>query len=293
MMDLDARRLRVLHTVALRGSVTAAAATMCVSPSAISQQLAQLEREAGCDLVERAGRGITLTAAGQALARHAEDVIHALDRAADAVAIAQRGVSGTVHVGTLPSAGGAILAPAAARAHAKHPGLDVRIRESEDDASLIDLRLTALDMVIMQEYTHVPVAMPAGVVAHPIADQPLYLVTPPRLAGVRTVAELSGEPWIAAGPATPCGRSTRQACRDAGFEPDVRHIALDFAFQLDLVAAGLGVALVPELGLRHVPEGIRTRPTSIRRKIFAVVRETGVGAPRPAVTALLAELLAG
>ncbi len=290
-MDLDARRLRVLHTVAMRGSVTAAAATLCVSPSAISQQLAQLEREAGCDLVERAGRGIVLTPAGQALARHAEDVIHALDRAADAVAVAQQGVSGLVQVGALPSAGGAILAPAVARASAKHPGLDVRIRESEDDQSLVDLRLTELDMVIMQEYTHVPVTLPAGVVAHHVADQPLYLVTPPRLAHVATVGELRDEPWIAAGPATPCGRSTRQACRDAGFEPDVRHVALDFGFQLDMVAAGLGVALVPELGLRHVPAGVRTRPTPIRRKIFAVVRETSVGAQRPAVSALLTELV--
>jgi DNA-binding transcriptional LysR family regulator len=105
MVELDARRLRVLHTVALRGGVTAAAASLHVSPSAVSQQLAQLEREAGCDLVERAGRGICLTPAGEALAVHAEQVLHALDRAEAAVAAARSGVAGTVRVGMFPSAG--------------------------------------------------------------------------------------------------------------------------------------------------------------------------------------------
>ncbi|MGC9669997.1 LysR family transcriptional regulator [Planosporangium sp. 12N6] len=293
-MELDARRLRVLHTVALRGSVTAAAASLHISPSAISQQLAQLEREAGCDLVERAGRGIRLTPAGQALAAHAEQVLHALDRAAAAVAAARTGVAGTVWVGTFPSAG-VFVAPAAVRAQQRHPALDVRVTEAEDEASLLDLRLTALDVVVMQEYDHVPVTLPPGVTAQTVAHDPLYLVTPATgpLAGRAPLSDLRDAPWIAPGPDTPCGRATRQACRDAGFEPDIRHTALDFALILDMVAAGLGVALIPALGLRTLPTGVRAAPTcvpALKRTIFAVTRTVGVGQQRPAVAALLTEL---
>ncbi len=297
MMDLDPRRLLVLHAVALRGGVTAAAESLRISPSAVSQQLAQLEREAGCDLVERAGRGISLTPAGRALAARAEEVLHALDRAAAAVDTARSGVSGTVLVGAIPSAAGALVGPAAARAHARHPALDVRISEGEDDASLVELRLTALDMVVMQEYDHVPVRLPAGLAVTRLAVDPLCLVTPATgpWAGAGPLADLHTAPWVASAPDTPCGRATRQACRDAGFEPDIRHTAIDFAMTVDLVEAGLGVALVPEMGLRRPPAGIRIVPTEppLRRTIFAVTRSAGVGALRPAVAALLGELISG
>src|SRR5882762_11716914 len=119
-MDLDAQRLRVLHEVNLRGSVTAAAAVLHVTPSAVSQQLAQLEREAGCDLLERSGRGVVLTQAGTALARHAEDVMRALEGASAGLAAARELVVGTVRVGSFPSAAGALVAPAAARRSEEH-----------------------------------------------------------------------------------------------------------------------------------------------------------------------------
>nr|WP_240947872.1 LysR family transcriptional regulator [Planosporangium mesophilum] len=294
---MDARRLRVLHTVALRGGVTAAAASLHVSPSAVSQQLAQLEREAGCDLVERVGRGICLTPAGQALAVHAEQVLHALDRAGAAVAAARTGVAGTVRVGTFATAG-AFVAPAVARARRRHPALDLRVTEGEDESTLLDLRLTLLDVVVMQEYDHVPVTLPSGLTARPVADDPLYVVTPATgpLSGRVRLRDLRDAPWIAPAPATPGGRVTRQACRDAGFEPEIRHTAIDVALVLDLVAAGLGVALVPALVLRHgVPAGVRTGPTwdpPLKRTISAVVRTAGGGPQRPAVAAFLAELAA-
>jgi DNA-binding transcriptional LysR family regulator len=298
MPEMDARRLRMLHAVSLRGSVTAAAASLNVSPSAVSQQLALLEREAGCDLVERAGRGITLTLAGHALAIEAERVLHALDRAEAAVAAARHGVSGTVRVGAFPSAAGAIAAPAAGRAQLAHPGLRVEIHEGEDGASLLDLRLTALDIVISQEYDHVPVNLPEGLTVQRIAADPLHLVVPAKgpLARLRglAVGELREAPWVAAPPDSPCGRSTRQACRNAGFEPDIRHQALDFALTLDVVAAGLAVALVPGLGLRYRPAGVRSDPVRpvLQRTIYAVARSAGVGPQRPAVAAVLAELAA-
>lgn len=293
-MDLDVRRLRVLHEVALRGSVTAAAAALHVTPSAVSQQLVQLSREAGHELVERAGRGIVLTPAGQVLASHAKDVLGAVEQAVAGLAALHHRVSGTVRVGAFASAAGALVAPAAARARAKHPELDVRVIEAEDQQSRLDLRSGTLDVVVLQEYDHVPAPLVDDLDRHPVTTDPMHLVTP---VGWRRhtgrLSELQDVPWIASAEHTPCLRSTLHACRLAGFEPDIRHRSVDFALTLDLVAAGLGAALVPELALRHVPPGVHVQPLAepvTERRIFAVTRALGGAAQRPAVAALLAEL---
>ena len=293
-MDLDARRLRVLHEVSLRGSVTAAAGVLHVTPSAVSQQLAQLEREAGCDLLERSGRGIVLTPAGTTLAQHAETVLRALEGAEAGLAVARTSVAGTVRVGSFPSAAGVLAAPAAARLHRRHPEVDVRITEVEDEAGLVELRSTALDVLIVQEYDHVPWQPPDGVERHRLAADPLYLVAPRAWhRAPRRLADFADVPWVASHARTPCGKATLQACRDAGFEPDIRHGAIDFGLLLDLVAAGLGAALIPGLGLRHAPRAVvatpLTRP-SLKRTIFAATRAAGIGPRRPAIDAFLAEL---
>jgi len=293
-MDLDVRRLRVLHEVALRGGVTAAAAALHVTPSAVSQQLVQLAREAGCDLLERSGRGVILTPAGQVLAAHAKDILGALEHAVAGLAAIRQGIGGIVRVGAFPSAAGALVAPAAGRAIARHPDLDVRVTEAEDQQSRLDLRSGTLDVIVLQEYDHVPAPLPADLDRHPVTSDPLHLITPAswkRHTG--RLDELSDVRWIASAEGTPCLRSTLHACRLAGFEPDIRHRAVDFALTLDLVAAGLGAALVPELALRHVPSGVHIEPLVepvTARRIFAVTRALNGTAQRPAVDAFLAEL---
>ncbi|MEU7845993.1 LysR substrate-binding domain-containing protein [Micromonospora parva] len=293
-MNLDVRRLRVLHEVALRGSVTAAAAALHVTPSAVSQQLAQLSREAGHELVERAGRGIVLTPAGQVLASHAKGVLGAVEQAVAGLAALRHGVSGTVRVGAFASAAGALVAPSAARLRAKHPELDVRVIEVEDQQSRLDLRSGTLDVAVLQEYDHVPAPLVDDLDRHPVTTDPMHLITPVRWRRhTGRLTELSDVPWIASAEHTPCLRSTLHACRLAGFEPDIRHRAVDFALTLDLVAAGLGAALVPELALRHVPLGVHVEPLVepvTERRIFAVTRALGSTPQRPAVDALLAEL---
>lgn len=293
-MDLDVRRLRVLHEVALRGGVTAAAAALHITPSAVSQQLAQLAREAGYPLTERSGRGVVLTPAGQVLAEHAERILGAVEQAVTGLAVAHQRVAGTVRVAAFPSAAGALVAPAAARAMAAHPGLDVRVIEAEDQQCRLDLRSALLDVAILQEYDHVPAAVTTEFDRYPIATDPMHLITPAswdRRSGL--LADLADVPWVASAEHTPCGRSTLHACHLAGFEPDIRHRAIDFALTLDLVAAGLGAALVPGLALRNVPEGVHTEslvaPVTERR-IFAVTRPRGDGPVHPAINALLTEL---
>ena len=294
-MDLDVRRLRVLHEVALRGGVTAAAAALHVTPSAVSQQLIQLAREAQCELVERSGRGVILTPAGQVLAAHAKDILGAIEHAVAGLAAVRQGISGIVRVGAFPSAAGALVAPAAGRAVAKHPDLDVRVAEAEDQQSRLDLRSGTLDVIVLQEYDHVPAPLPADLDRHPVTSDPMHLITPvswQRRTG--RLSELSDVRWIASAEGTPCLQSTLHACRLAGFEPDIRHRAVDFALTLDLVAAGLGAALVPELALRHVPAGVHIEPLVepvTERRIFAVTRALGGATQRPAVEAFLAELM--
>ncbi|MEJ3742594.1 LysR family transcriptional regulator [Actinomycetes bacterium KLBMP 9797] len=293
-MDLDVRRLRVLHEVALRGGITSAAAALHVTPSAVSQQLAQLSREAGCDLVERSGRGVILTPAGKVLASHAKGILGAVEQATAGLAALRHDVTGVVRVGAFPSAAGALVAPAAARAMAKHPDLDVRVTEAEDQQSRLDLRSGMLDVVILQEYDHVPTPPPPDLDRHEIIADPMHLITP--VAWHRNsgrLSDLRDLPWIASAEHTSCLRSTLHACRLAGFEPDIRHRAVDFALTLDLVAAGLGAALVPSLALLHVPAAVHVEPLIepvTERRIFAVTRPRGAGPLRPAIDALLTEL---
>ncbi|MFI6758039.1 LysR family transcriptional regulator [Micromonospora sp. NPDC050417] len=295
-MDLDVRRLRVLHEVALRGGVTAAATALHVTPSAVSQQLVQLSREAGCELVERSGRGVVLTAAGQLLAGHAERILGAVEHAVAGLAAMRQQVDGTVRVASFPSAAGALVAPAAARAMAEHPDLDVRVIEAEDQQSQLDLRSATIDIAVLQEYDHVPAARFSGLERHPITTDPMHLITPSRWGrATRRLADLPDVPWVASAEHTPCGRSTLRACHLAGFEPDIRHRAIDFALTLDLVAAGLGAALVPGLALRNVPAGVDVRPLDepvTGRQIFAVTRIRGTAPLRPAIDALLRALTA-
>ncbi|MEV4755858.1 LysR family transcriptional regulator [Micromonospora sp. NPDC049559] len=293
-MDLDLRRLRVLHEVALRGGVTAAAEALHVTPSAVSQQLVQLARETRSELLERAGRGVVLTPAGEVLAAHARAILGAVEQAVAGLAALRQEVGGSVRVGAFPSAAGAIVAPAAARAMAAHPDLDVRITEAEDQQSRLDLRSGTLDVVVLQEYDHVPTPLAADLDRHPIATDPMHVITPTDW-GSRTgrLGDLRDVPWIASAEGTPCLRSTLHACRLAGFEPDVRHRAIDFTLTLDLVAAGLGAALVPGLALRDVPAGVHVEPLVepvTERRIFAVTRARGAGPLRPAIDAFLAEL---
>ncbi|SIR73285.1 LysR family transcriptional regulator [Micromonospora avicenniae] len=295
-MDLDVRRLRVLYEVALRGGITAAAAALHVTPSAVSQQLGQLAREAGCELLERSGRGVVLTPAGHVLADHAKRIIGAVEQAQAGLAALRRDVNGTVRVGAFPSAAGALVAPAAARALARYPDLDIRVVEVEDQQSRLDLYSGTLDVIVLQEYDHVPTPLASDLDRHPIARDPMHLITPVgwgsrsgRLGDLRDVR------WIASAEGTPCLRSTLHACRLAGFEPDIRHRAIDFALTLDLVDAGLGAALVPGLALRNVPSGVHIEPLAdpvTERRIFAVTRSRGTGPRRPAIDAFLAELTA-
>ncbi|MGC5015634.1 LysR substrate-binding domain-containing protein [Streptosporangium sp. DT93] len=287
---LDVRRLRLLRELALRGTIAAVAQALSFSPSAVSQQLAVLEREAGVPLLERTGRRVCLTPAGRNLARHAEVILHRLEQAAGELVDARHGLAGPVRVGTFPTAARAILPAALIALAREHPGLEPMISEI-DPAGVADaLRAGDLDLALIHDYDFVPRAAEPGLATRPLFEEPVYLASaaPSGTPGGRTIAGCADLPWITAIPGTACHAMTVRACQAAGFLPRVRHHVEEFATVLALVAAGQGVALVPRLGAVNPPSGVVLTRTPIRRRTMTAHR-AGADA-HPAVATVTAAL---
>lgn len=405
---LDVRRLRLLRELALRGTIAAVAEALAFTPSAVSQQLSVLEREAGVSLLERTGRRVTLTPAGQRLALHAEAVLERLELAAAELVDARQGLAGPLRIGTFPTAARALLPAALVALAVEHPRLEPMVSEMDPAAVAHALRAGELDVALVHDYDFVPALAEPGVATEPLCTEAMYLaatappagVTPcaapaprgtpttdhaphppqaPRTPTLRThphahqgtdthahtpahpqdtdthahtqgadtrhtpahtpapapdnpagtarTASTTGTtgttstpnatdtpntsgtatpasdpvagsglgrwrdaPWITATPGTLCHAMTVRACQAAGFTPRVRHQIDEFATVLALVAAGQGVALVPELGLVHPPPQVALVPVPMSRRTKVAFR-SGAGR-HPAVTAVLAALQA-
>jgi molybdate transport repressor ModE-like protein len=293
---LDVRRLRVLREVALRGSFSAAAEALTYSQSAVSQQIAALEREAGTRLVERNGRGIRLTDAGRALVRRADAILVEL-AAADAELQAIAGLrGGRVRVSTFASAATALLPAAVTAFRAAHPAVQVELSLVEATEEAVGgLRTGRADLVL--------VARPAGepptdqVEAHRLLEDPMLAVLPGghRLARRRTLRldDLAGEPWVLGGGPGCSDRATiLRACHAAGFEPRVTvdFPTDDYNATQGMVAAGAGVTLLPRLALAVPRDDLAVRPLAgagPSREVVAAVRR---GDQAPATLAMLEEV---
>ncbi|OKH94152.1 LysR family transcriptional regulator [Streptomyces uncialis] len=291
---LDVRRLRLLRELSHRGTIAAVAEALSFTPSAVSQQLSVLEREAGVALLERSGRRVALTPAGQRLVCRTEDVLERLELAAAELAEARHGPSGPLRIGAFPSATRAILPAALTVLDARYPGLEPLVSET-DPARVADaLRAGDLDVALLHEYDFVPAPTEPGLAVEPLCAEPMYLASaaPARTTGtgLSVLAGWSAAPWITATPGTLCHTMTVRACQAAGFTPHVRHRVDDFTTVLALVAAGQGVALVPRLGLVDVPAAVSLTRLPVRRRTTIAYRR---GAGRhPAITAV-AEALRG
>jgi DNA-binding transcriptional LysR family regulator len=289
MFDLS--RLRVLHAVAGHGSLAAAAQALHLTPSAVSQQMAKLEREAGCVLAERQGRRLRLTDEGRVLAGHAEQILAAV-AAASADLDERRGrVLGAVTIGAFPTAARGLL-PAVLRSCAsRYPDLRLRLLEVEPYQAMARVASGDLDLAVAQDWMNLPTAVPERLRSTDIgldyADIALPAGHP--LAGRDSIAlpDLATEPWIASTPHTICYDWLTTTFRRAGHEPLIAHQAAEFPTQLALVAAGLGVAVVPRLAADSVPAGVVMVPVkpALHRRVFAVWREEA--ARRPAIRAVV------
>jgi DNA-binding transcriptional LysR family regulator len=280
---IDTRRLRTLRAVADHRTVTAAAAALHLTPSAVSQQLVALEHEVGHRLLERDGRGVRLTAVGRILLGHTNEVLAQLERAGADIAAYTTGTAGEVKVASFATAIGLVVAPAMDTLRDKEPGIQVRVLDAEGDQSLTMVLDGAVDVAVAVEYRGAPAEDDRRLSRIPLYSEPFDIVLPRDhpLATVPdhdvralSVADLSGEIWIGPYPGNPCHDVIALACEHAGFTPEFAHSSDDFRAVVALAAAGAGVAMVPRLALRGTDlSGVVIRPIpGPKRRVFAAVR---------------------
>ncbi|GAA3764710.1 LysR family transcriptional regulator [Plantactinospora mayteni] len=292
---LDVRRLRLLCDLARLGTIAAVAQAHTYTPSAVSQQLAVLEREAGVPLLERTGRRVTLTTAGQVLVRHAETVLTALEQTTAALAAVATGLTGPLRIGAFPSAVRTLLPATLVALGHQHPGLELRVTELDPVAVPAGLRERRLDVGLLHDYDVVPVEPDPGLDTVPLLDETVFLAVPdsvpvPGSVAVPDSVPEAAEPlreardaaWILASPGTLCHTATLHVCRTAGFTPRARHHADDFATVLALVAAGQGVSVIPQLAAAQPPVGVRLLPLDTRRRTRIAYRRGAASHPATA-----------
>jgi DNA-binding transcriptional LysR family regulator len=287
---LDVKRMRILKEVADRGSFSAAADALSYTQSAVSQQIAALEREAGMELVTRGSRGIRLTEAGEALVRHADAILTRLaDAEAELEAIAGlRG--GRLRLAAFPTVGATLIPLAIATFRANHPEIELTVRQLEPEDSLPLLKCGELDIALTIEPDMHNVS--EGLESTFLLDDPMFAVLPldhplARKSRVR-LKDLANESWIGTTDACSCGTLVRNHCIRMGFEPQITFESDDYLAVQGLVAAGVGVALIPTLALTTVRDDIVIRDLGNEAPVRQIAAATLPGAQRsPAARAML------
>jgi DNA-binding transcriptional LysR family regulator len=310
-------RLQLLREISRRGSVKAAAEAMDITPSAVSQQLTILEREAGVQLLEKSGRRVRLTEAGLRLVRHADTITGAIAAAEADLAVMQQTVTGTLRVAAFPTAARAVMPPVMAALSRLHPELRVTLRDLEADESLTALKNDEIDIAIVDDYGDGSrVADPALEACEFMRDS-IYLATATgtttvkgrapaagavvptrrrlragqaRLRGEARLEEFRDAFWIMDTDNSHLSRVVLQACRRLGFEPHIRSSCKDFSVIIALVEAGLGVGVLPGLALLDRPVRAQVRPIAppLARRISSVIRPERRS--HPMIVSALAEL---
>jgi DNA-binding transcriptional LysR family regulator len=291
---LNVGRLRVLKEVAYRGSFSAAAEALSYTQSAVSQQIAALEAETGMTLLERHPRGVSLTAAGHTLVGHAEGILARLE-AADAALAAIAGLrGGRLRMASFPTAGATLMPLAIAEFRAAYPEVELTLAEGEPEEIVPRLRAGELDLALLFEFPGEPTEE-EGLARVGLLEDPMYLALPRehRLAGKRRVRlqDLEQDAWVQTARSSPCARHVVRCCHAAGFEPTVSFESDDYQTVQGLVAAGVGVALIPELALSVVRDDIAVRALSPAPPLRQVIAATPAG-PRlvPGAPAMLGVL---
>jgi DNA-binding transcriptional LysR family regulator len=290
---LDLRRLRLLSELARRGTIAEVARVVGYTPSAISQSLLQLEREAGVPLLERDGRRVRLTPAARGLVARTDRVLAELDEAEAELAADHGTVRGTVVIGAFPSAAAGLVVPAVAELRERHPELSCPVVEHEPEDGIPLLRSGELDVLVSESYEGVATVPTGGLESHELLTEPLLLMMPREeaLAEPVALASLAGAPWIAGVAGTQFAAALDGACREAGFAPRIVHRADDARLLETLVESGLGVALLPALA-RTGSDAVwfaHATPEPPRRRVSALVRSGA--ARRPSLAAVLDALM--
>ena len=282
---LDVTRLRVIEAVARLGSVTAAARELHYSQPSVSHHLSRLEAETGAQLLQRVGRGIRLTQAGQLLADRAAEIIGRIDAAGAELSAHVGLTAGRVRLAGFSSAIGALVPQALATLARRHPGLEVSLTDTHPPEALDLLRAGKVEVAVIFRYDESP-PEPDGIRLHHLLDDPEYLLSTRR---VRTLSALRDATWIAG--CERCRSHLLSLCAEDGFEPSIGYTSDDMVVMQSLVAAGLGVTTIPGLALRaHRVKGIvASKLPGTRRRVHAA---TYGEPPDPPATAALVAVLA-
>lgn len=287
---LDLRRLRLLRELHIRGTIAAVAAALSYSPSTVSHQLAELQREAGVLLFERDGRRLRLTEAAHVLVRHADALLSRMDRAEAEMAATAGVVAGTVRLAAFQTAAVSLVAPALAGLAGRHPVLRVEVTEAEAEEAFDALLRRECDVAICDEYDGRPRTRPRGFTFEEVYAERVLLVLPHGHPATH-VRDLAGGAWAGGHPGTSHERLVLQVCTTAGgFSPDIRHRATDLLVLLALVARGGAVTLLPELSRPSREPAVTLLDAGIARRVLTVVRDDGLA--RPALAAVRSALRA-
>jgi DNA-binding transcriptional LysR family regulator len=288
---LSPARLQVLREVVRRGSFSAAAESLSYTQSAVSQAIARLEAETGAPLLVRDRRGVRPTAAGETLVEHANTILGQID-AAEADLDAVLGVrAGRLRVASFPSAGATLMPLAVALFRERHPGVALSLAEGEPEDIAPRVRAGELDLALLFEFPSVRERPGAGLRTVQLLEDPMDVALPAEhhlaaKAALR-LPDLSDEDWVQTSAPSPCSRHVVRLCLGAGFEPRVTFESDDYETVQGLVAAGVGVALIPRLALTHVHPGIVIRSLDPRRPVRQVVAATSRAGTSPAAKAML------
>jgi DNA-binding transcriptional LysR family regulator len=276
MLNLD--RLRALHAVSAHGSIIAAAETLNVTTSAVSQQLAKLESETGQTLLERHGRGVRLTDAAATLVRRTQRVLSLLEEAEAELETNDSAVAGQITIAAFATAARGLAPQAISALLKKYPQLALTFHEQEPHDSIPRLVRRDVDVIIINDWQNAPIALPEGLTKAPLFDDVADIALPPghRLAKARVIklSDVAGEEWIAWPSGSICHDFLMHTLRKSGHEPKIAHTAGEYETQLALVAAGLGCCVLPRLGRGAVPKGVTVLPSdpALRRHVYAAWR---------------------
>ncbi|MEE1755807.1 LysR family transcriptional regulator [Streptomyces sp. SP18CS02] len=291
----DSRYIKTFHEVVRTGSYSAAARSLGYTQPAVSQQMKALERDVGTPLFSRVGRGLRLTEAGETLTRHTVTILDSLAAAQQQIDAIARLRSGRVRVCAFPSAGATILPEAMARMAAEHPGIRVELVECEPPESLRLVARGECDITLAFSYPGLRVEVPDGLEEIRLLEDPVTVLLPTghRLARRRAVhlGDLANERWIAG--CARCRANFLHACAEEGFTPDIACTTDDNLMMQSLVAAGVGIAMVPSLVLSflcHKKVTGRIVEPHTRRQVYAYVLQDHLRIPATAL--MLEELVA-
>ncbi|MFC7406390.1 LysR family transcriptional regulator [Georgenia alba] len=292
-MDIDPRRLGFLLAVSRSGGVLAAADAMHVSPSAVSQQIARLESELGIRVLDRQPAGAVLTPAGRLLAETAERIESELGEARRALSELEGNVSGVVVVGAFQTVIRAVLVPLLEELEQALPGIDLVVHEVAEEHGQRALRRGELDLLVTEHDVTVQAPPPAGTFDVPFLDEPWVVAMPASEPAPTGLLELADRTWLAPQQSGATARALDRLATELGLTARAAHRYRDFDVALSMVAAGLGIALLPELAIRrHLPENVQwaAPPGLGYRRLFVRHRVTRTE-PRAATLAVLEQMI--